>query len=221
MSTIPAVRNALILPVLCLLATTAGCGPELSSPVSTPPEMERGAAADVPTQLPLPPNPTSTVVESNRKGTRVSVTATYKNMEQVELLDFYRDYFQQNGWITGMSSESEDETAYLYYVKRRTEMDVGLDVVSVEKRQGEIEVCVSFSEHPYTSDEFQTLCRESMPRNVSDIVAGVAKAYAGLPTYRDTGTHQFLHEGRQISRSTSKPALLRRTSSTFRFAIPF
>lgn len=191
------VRNTLILFGMSILCTLAGC----SGNPSGDSKAEGDSVVQVPPQIPLPPNPTSTAVEINKNGTKISVTATYKNTEQGAVLGFYRDYFQQNGWITGMSSESENEISFLYYTKGRTEIDVDMDEVSSEESPGELEVGVSFSEYPYTRDEFQKLCAESMTPEVSDIVAGVAKAYASLTTYRDTGTHELEHEGKQISRS--------------------
>lgn len=144
--------------------------------------------------LPLPPN-TGEFTIDGKDSTNFSLSAKYSDYTEAELLAFYRDFFTQNGW-TLVIEPGEEITGLLEAEKGRNNANITVITVG-----GEIHLLAIYTEYEHTHDEFAEKVKASVSTEVSALIAQVHETYAGLMSYRDTGTAERINDGRVLGRS--------------------
>lgn len=144
--------------------------------------------------LPLPPN-TGEFTIDGKDSTNFSLRAMYSDYTEAELLAFYRDFFTQNGWTLVLEPD-EKVTGLLVAEKGRNNANITVITVG-----GDVELLAMYSEYEHTHDEFEGKVKASESSEVNALVAQVRETYAGLTSYRDTGTTELTRDGKILGRS--------------------
>lgn len=146
-------------------------------------------------KIPLPPGTTDFTLSGDERDRYFSVSAVYPSGSPTvqEIMDFYQAYFVEKGW-NSYFPEDEPIDGMLDYGLDRISMNVTADNLG-----GQIYLYVIYRSDPYTHEEFSALVEESASPDALTLVRKVLETYAGLTSYKDTGTLEKSYDDGNLS----------------------
>jgi hypothetical protein len=171
--------------VIVLFAFVGGCANQF--------DPATGEMLAVIGQAPLPPGYDSFTFDEEDTPTSYIVSADYSNTTMTDMEDFFNAYFRDGGWES-TRSDVEESIRFLYFDKGNASY-----TITMVDQGAVIRLGVMYDEDAHTHEEFDALISESADEEALKVVAAIAKTYAALESYRDSGHQESVSDGELLS----------------------
>jgi hypothetical protein len=154
------------------------------------------ALAAATAKLPLPPGATASHLAFEQLQVSFSLSADIPKARAEDILGFYRNFFENNGWKDELPPD-QPRDQWLDYTKGKLSASI-----DVETTDGGVELGITYVEYAHSREEFDTLVRTSATPEARALVQRVSETYASLSSYSDTGTLESVAQGTPLSRAS-------------------
>ncbi len=154
------------------------------------------ALAAATAKLPLPPDATASRLTFEKPQVSFSLRADIPKASAEDILRFYGDFFEKNGWKDELPVDQPGDR-WLDYTN-----DKRYASIEVETIDGGVELGITYVEYAHSREEFDTLVRTSATPEARALVQRVSETYASLRSYSDTGTLESVAQGTPLSQAS-------------------